>query len=147
MEPLISEVKEYLRYTWLQDFAICRYDVASAIQSYGTFMQALVPIDNPYYKYIHKERILYDLFMDDQILAFRYDPKEDSETFYSDNSFDEDSSEAKSFINGVRIMDDYDFRELLMANEYTGGYWDPDIHWIVSRSLLKERKRRLVLKN
>lgn len=135
-----------MQHTWMQDpnFAsMTEEDVKSAMEPYDTFMKALVPADTPFEQYIHRERMLYDLHDQDAIVVFRYDPRDesdtdsDSSTCYSEAEYDDDSSEALSFINNVRIMDEGDFRDQLAANEFVGGYWDPAIHWVLSKARLR----------
>jgi hypothetical protein len=144
MNTLYEEAFAYSKHTWMSDpeFAsITEEDVQNAMEPYDEFMGALVPEDTPFEKYIHRERILYDLHNNDELLVFRYDPRDesdsDSSTCYSESEYDESSSEALSFINNVRIMDEGDFRDQLAANEFVGGYWDPAIHWVLSKARLR----------
>ncbi len=146
MEKLATEVYEYLKLTWLEEddlqfAAMC--DVYAAIQNYGVYMKKIVPKDacNPHYKkYIHKERILYDQHMNDEIMCFLYEIKDDdsdeTDSMYSEAELETDS-EPTEFIGGFKVMDDYDYREQLTANEFTGGYWDPKIHWVISKKFLR----------
>ncbi len=139
MDTLYQEALDYIR---------CNYEhlqpsldtIQQAIRPYDEFMRTLVPSKLPFAKYIHKERIVYDLFMDDKILVFRYDARDDdSHSLYSNNTYDDDSDEALTFVNGVRIMDESDFREQLTANEFTGGYWEPALHWVLELKELEHR--------
>jgi hypothetical protein len=131
MDVLCQEAFDYIRYNY-KTIHPSREAIQKAIQPYDEFMVALVPPRLPFAKYIHRERILYDLFMKDEILVFRYDAHDDdSVSLYSNNTYDDESDEALSFVNGVRIMDETDFREQLTANEFTGGYWDPELHWVL----------------
>jgi hypothetical protein len=135
MDALYQEAFDYIRYN-SKDAPPSLEAIQKAMKPYDEFMAALVPSKLPFAKYIHKERILYDLFMKDEILVFRYDARDDdSVSLYSNNTYDDTSDEALSFVNGVRIMDETDFREQLMANEFTGGYWEPELHWVL---VLKE---------
>ena len=144
MEHLYTEAFAYLKHTWAIADAteMC---VAAAIQPYSEFLETLVPQGTPYAKYIHKERMLYDQFMNDEILVFQYDAEDDDlESFYSESELSDDiSSETKSFINDVRLMDESDFREQITANEFTGGYWIPQHHWVLSKKVLHNVITRL----
>jgi hypothetical protein len=143
MEQLSQEAADYCKYVW-KDICYNNYfneDVVSkSIVNYGDFLKTLVPKDTPFANYIHVQRIVYDMFMDDKILIFRFDPKDpdltEVESFYSTNEFDDDSSEALTFVNGVRLMDESELREQITANEFTGGYWDPAIHWVLPKKKL-----------
>jgi hypothetical protein len=144
MNTLYEEAFAYMKHTWMEasDFAsMTEEDVKSAMEPYDEFMESLVPSDTPFEQYIHRERMLYDLHDRDTIVVFRYDPRDesdsDSSTCYSESEYDDDSSEALSFINNVRIMDEGDFRDQLAANEFVGGYWDPAIHWVLSKDRLR----------
>ena len=144
MNTLIEEAFAYMKHTWMNtsEFAtLTESDIQHAIESYDIFVRSLVPNTTPFGKYIHRERMLYDLHDQDEIIVFRYDPTNDSDsdssTCYSESEYDESSSEALSFINNVRIMDEGDFRDQIMANEFTGGYWDPSIHWVLSKARLR----------
>ncbi len=146
MNTLVEEAFAYLKHTWMKEpeFAsITESDVQHSLEAYDEFMGSLVPEDTPFERYIHRERMLYDLHNDDELLVFRFDPRDESEsdsdssTCYSESEYDESSSEALSFINNVRIMDEGDFRDQIMANEFTGGYWDPAIHWVLCKARLR----------
>ena len=135
-----------MKHTWMKEteFAtLTEADIEHAMEPYDSFMGDLVPDDTPFERYIHRERMLYDLHDQDEVLVFRYDPGDesdsdsDTQTCYSESEYDELSSEALSFINNVRIMDEGDFRDQIMANEFTGGYWDPAIHWVLSKARLR----------
>lgn len=137
MDILYNEAREYLKYTW--NVTATDQQLKKAIGRYDTFLESLVPLNTPFAKYIHKERIMYDLFMDDEIIVFCYDIRDDdAESFYSNNTFDDHSSQSSKFMNGIRTMDEADFREQLAANEFVGGYWDPQIHWVLSKKKLLE---------
>jgi hypothetical protein len=141
MEQLYQEAADYCKLIWRK---MCQNDyfnekvVEKSAMNYGDFLDTLVPKDQPFAKYVHVQRIVYDMFMNDEILIFRYDPKDpdltEVESFYSTNTFDDDSSDALTFVNGVRLMDEYDLREQILANEFTGGYWDKTIHWVVQKN-------------
>lgn len=144
MNTLYEEAFAYMKHTWMNEpeFAeLTEADIQHAMEPYDEFMGDLVPNDTPFEKYIHRERMLYELHDRDEIVVFRYDPRDesdsDSSTCYSDSEYDDDSSEALSFINNVRIMDEGDFRDQLAANEFVGGYWDPAIHWVLSKARLR----------
>ena len=141
MEPLYQEATDYCKMVWKtlsHSKQLSTQIIEKAIINYGDFLDSLIPKDEPFAKYIHVQRIIYDMFMNDEILIFRYDPKDpdltEVESFYSTNTYDDDSSEALTFINGVRLMDEYDLREQITANEFTGGYWDPAIHWVIQKN-------------
>jgi hypothetical protein len=136
MDVLFAEAKEYLKYTW--NIEANDQQLEKAINRYDNYLATLVPSNTPFAKYIHKERILYDLFMDDEIIVFCYDPTadDDAESFYSNNTYDDHSSQSAKFMNGVRTMDETDFREQLSANEFVGGYWEPHMHWVLSKKML-----------
>lgn len=141
MDTLYNEAFAYFNYTWSENphfKNVTKENIIEAILPYSLYLKNLVPSNTPYSKYIHKERMLYDLFMDDEILVFRYDAYEDdAESFYSESELSDDtSSETKSFINGVRLLDESDFREQITANEFTGGYWIPEHHWVLSKKTL-----------
>ena len=151
MDHLYTEAFAYLKHTWFENqhkkynkfVGATEESVAAAIQPYADFLETLVPQGTPYAKYIHKERMLYDLFMNDEVMVFRYDA-EDDESFYSESELSDDiSSETKSFINDVRLMDESDFREQITANEFTGGYWTPHHHWVLSKTALHNVITRL----
>lgn len=143
MDTLTFEAKEYTLAMW--SLVATQKQIEQAIQRYDDYYEALVPANTPYTKYIHKERMLYDLFMDDEIIVFRYDPNEDddAESFYSDNTFDDHSSQTSKFMNGVRTMDESDFRDQLAANEFVGGYWEPQMHWVLPKKALLEALKNL----
>lgn len=154
MEQLNREIADYCKLVWKKACASDKFNesiIEKTVINYGDFIGTLVPKDSPYAKYVHVQRIVYDMYMNNEILVFCFDPNDpdltEIESFYSTNEFDDDSSDALSFINGVRMMDEYDFREQINANEFTGGYWDPAIHWVVLRksiiNLLPKKIKRL----
>jgi hypothetical protein len=154
MDQLNREIADYCKLVWKKACSSEKFNesiIEKVVINYGDFIGSLVPKDSPYAKYVHVQRILYDMYMNNELLVFCFDPKDpdltEIESFYSTNEFDDDSSDALSFINGVRMMDEYDFREQINANEFTGGYWDPAIHWVVLRksivNLLPKKIKRL----
>lgn len=146
MRKLATEVFEYVQITWAEEepsFKNVSVDLLkSVIQPYADFYRELIPDGTPesLKPYIHRERMLYDLYQDDKIMVFRYDPADDSdddaESFYSNSELEEDEEKVKNFVNGILMLDEYYFREQLTANEFTGGYWDADHHWVLSRDKL-----------
>jgi hypothetical protein len=146
MLKLATEAHEYLEITWAEDEPIFKNVTVdllkSVIQPYGDFYESLIPEGVPaaVKPYIHKERMLYDMYQNDKIMIFRYDPADDSddddESFYSNSELEEDEEKVKNFVNGILLLDDYYFREQLTANEFTGGYWESDHHWVLSRDTL-----------
>lgn len=143
MDVLTFEAKEYVLAMW--NLVATQPQIEGAIQRYDDYLDSLVPDNTPLAKYIHKERILYDLFMNDAIIVFRYDPNEDDdrESFYSDNTFDDYSSQTSKFMNGIRTMDESDFRNQLGANEFVGGYWEPHMHWVLPKKALLEAMKNI----
>lgn len=145
MDILTLEAKEYVLAMW--NLVATQPQIERAIQRYDDYLETLVPANTPsaIAKYIHKERMLYDLFMNDEIIVFRYDPNEDddAESFYSDNTFDDHSSQTSKFMNGVRTMDESDFRDQLGANEFVGGYWEPHMHWVLTKRALEESMKNM----
>ena len=144
MNTLYEEAFGYMKHTWMNESEfeyMTEADINSTMEPYDEFMESLVPANTPFEPYIHRERMLYKLHDQDRIVVFRYDPRDesdsDSSTCYSKSEYDDDSSEALSFINNVRIMDEGDFRDQLAANEFVGGYWDPAIHWVLSKDRLR----------
>ena len=82
-------------------------------------------------KYVNVEKMVYDEYQKEKILVFRFDPQNDREEFFDEEDELEDAEHTCGFINGVKLLDDYDIREQITANEFTGGYWDPELHWIL----------------
>ena len=150
METLANEIHEYLKLSWYEepefaDVHVTMFDIMDVVQNYGNYMKKIIPANactQAYRKYIHKERILYDQYHNDEIACFLYEVKEedstDTDSMYSESEL-ETNSEPESFINGFKIMDEYDFREQIAANAHTGGYWDPAIHWVVSKQRLLDQ--------
>ena len=149
MYSLIDTASQFLKYTWQQDdqfMDVTPENIMDSIINYGQYLKDMIPKKTPLGKYIHKERMIFDLFMNDEIIVFCYDPKDEDpsevESFYSNNTYGECTSEARTFVDDVRILDEFDYREQLIANEYTGGYWDPAIHWVLDKKrLLKAIKK------
>lgn len=144
MEDLIEFAYEMLRSSWMTDkgfHGLTKKHIKECLIPQDIFLKKLIPKNTPFAKQIHKERILYDLFMDDAILVFRQDDG-DTESFYSNSEQDESSADTGSFLNGTRILNESDQREQLSANEFTGGQWEPADHWV----LVKEDLRKEVQK-
>jgi len=97
-------------------------------------------------KYINRERMVYDDYQNGNIMVIRYDPKDHTnqpnEEFFSDSEVPP-ADKNSGFINGLRLMDDYDFREQLTANEFTGGYWEPQWHWVVDLEGVEEMLEKM----
>jgi hypothetical protein len=128
METLYSEILEYLTiYDPEKNLTID--DVKKSVKNYGDFVKTLIPASVPktLHKYINIPHIIYDMYQDNKILIFRY--KEADIDSISSEEY-EAPEHTVGFINGVKILDDMDIREQIVANEYTGGYWDERIHWI-----------------
>jgi len=135
MEPLYLEIIEYLK-TYINDLTLINSltvdTVKPYIHNYGTYVDKLIPNSVPlhFYKYINIPHIIHDMYTNGDILIFCFDPNEDNETLYSESETNE-SEHTKGFINGVKLLDDFDTREQITANEYSGGYWNAEIHWVV----------------
>jgi hypothetical protein len=141
MNNLIHEATLYLQCEW-EELNLKPKHVKIALHRLDAFYDELIPKDTvPSHleKYIHKERMIYDMFMNGEIVVFNYDPegKDGNESFYSEGDELEDVPEDFQLVNGVKIMDESDYRELLLANEFTGGYWSPEFNWVVQKSTLK----------
>ena len=141
MNNLIHEATLYLQCEW-EELNLKPKHVKIALQRLDTFYEDLVPkgtVPSHLEKYIHKERMIYDMFMKGEIVTFNYDPdgKDGNESFYSEGDELEEVPEEFQLVNGVKIMDESDYRELLLANEFTGGYWSPEFNWVVKKSILK----------
>jgi hypothetical protein len=148
MDRLYDEAAEYIRYEW-KDLAsnLKLHHLREAIEPYADYYEALVPstFPEPLKPYLHRERMLYDKYMSGDLLVFCFDPKDDDElSLYSNNSLDDEELEKNetNFVNGVKVLDEFDFREQISANEFTGGYWDPEIHWVLQKKRLEEIMRR-----
>lgn len=146
LDKLAAEALEYVELMWHQKHRVYKNTTVDilkrVIQPYAEFYESLIPDGTPesIRPYIHRERILYDLFQDDKLMVFRYDPADDSdddaESFYSNSELEEDEEKTKHFVNGILLLDEYYYREQLSANEFTGGYWEPGHHWVLSREKL-----------
>lgn len=89
-------------------------------------------------KYINVEKMVYDEYQNEKILIFRFDPVNDREEFFESDDELEEPDHVCGFINGVKLLDDFDIREQITANEFTGGYWDPEIHWVLDILKIKD---------
>ena len=147
MEILTNEAFEYVNLMWKPQ-TLTHELIQAHMKPYNEFLESLIPdtVPEPFRKYIHKERLVYDLYMADQILIFRFDPKDftdETDSFYSNSELEEDEAAIANFVNGVRLMDEFDYREQLSANEFTGGYWDPDHHWVLlKRNFVASKMRK-----
>ncbi len=145
MDKLATEALEYVQITWADEkpiFSSTTTELLSrVIQPYGDFYKSLLDdVPEALKPYMHRERMLFDMFQNDSIMVFRYDPADDSdddaESFYSNSELEEDEEKVRHFVNGIRLLDEYYFREQLSANEFTGGYWEHSHHWVLSRDKL-----------
>jgi len=140
MNSLIHEATLYLQCEW-EDLNFKPKHIKLALERFDSFCMNLVPTSVPSHlvKYIHVERMIYDMFMNGEIVVFNYDPegKDGNESFYSEGDELEDVPEEFQLVNGVKIMDESDYRELLLANEFTGGYWSGEFNWVVTKTKLK----------
>ena len=103
----------------------------SLLEKFGTIPLSLR-------KYINVEKMVYDEYQNEKILVFRFDPQNDREEFFDDEDELEDADHVCGFINGVKLLDDFDIREQITANEFTGGYWDPELHWVLDIPKIRE---------
>jgi hypothetical protein len=127
MEHLYTEVVDYLK----DDFNKLSLDsVAAHVHNYGDYISTLMKVPKQMYRYINIPLMIHDKYINGEILVFIYDPNDDNGTLYSESETIEPES-TKGFINGVKLLDEYDIREQLTANIYTGGYWDPKIYWVL----------------
>ena len=97
-------------------------------------------------KYVNVEKMVYDEYQKEKILVFRFDPQDNREEFFSDDEELEEPDHTCGFINGVKLLDDYDIREQITANEFTGGYWDPELHWILDIPQIRRLAREETIK-
>lgn len=144
---LVEEAYDFISAVWDDDPKfkhLAEKHIEAAIIPYDKFLSQLVGASQPNAKYIHKERILYDLFKNDKVHVFRYNPRYDDDDAASENTslysyaeYMETSTEALSFINGVRVMNEQDYVAQLSANEFVGGYWEPELHWVITRKALR----------
>lgn len=144
MRALLQEAATYISLDWgefLDD--IKPSHVAKAVVRYDKFLEELVnknEIPSKLMKYINRELMVYDMYMADEILVFCYDPKDEEdggESFASAAEYADEHYDETNFVNGVKVLDEYDFREQITANKFTGGYWEPKIHWVVRKKDLK----------
>lgn len=141
MNPLFHEAATYISLEW-DEFSskLKPTHIRKAVLPYSNYLESLVPKDDvsdALRPYVNRELILYEKYMNDEIQVFVYDPKDGNESFFSDSELD-DSMDDYTFINGVKVCDEYDFREQITANRFTGGYWDPKIHWVIEKKRLQE---------
>jgi hypothetical protein len=141
MNNLIHEATLYLQCEW-EELNLKPKHVKKSLQRLDSFYEELLPkgkVPPHLEKYVHIERMIYDMYMEGEIVTFNYDPegKDGNESFYSEGDELEDVPEEFQLVNGVKIMDESDYRELLLANEFTGGYWSPEFNWVVSKAKLK----------
>jgi hypothetical protein len=131
MDSLYSEVEEYLK-IYYPTTTFSRYSIVSSIKNYAAYTKTLIPDSTPVTirKYINIPQMINHLYSDQKILVFRFNPDDDNESCRSESELSE-PAHTQGFINGVKLLDDTDIREQITANEYTGGFWDPKIHWIL----------------
>jgi hypothetical protein len=149
---LVEEAYDFVMAQWGDEARfknVTKNHIPHAILSYDKFMSQLVAMSQPNAKYIHKERILYDLFKNNKIMVLRYNPKYDdldaiseNTSLYSYAEYMEDSTEAMTFINGVRVMEEQDYVAQLSANEFVGGYWEPEFHWVITVKSLRAAMKK-----
>lgn len=133
MEQLYSEIREYLLLREdLEGQNINSINLEVFVQNYDSFLETLVPLSVPLHmrKYINTAHMIFDLYQDEEIEVFRFDPIDETETIGSSSDLSE-PDHTQGFINGVKLLDDYDIREQITANEFTGGFWDGRIHWVL----------------
>ena len=131
MDILYSEINEYLKEIY-PEVKITMDKIRKYTIPYTIFTKSLIPKSVPenIVKYINIPYMIDDLYQNNDILVFRFDKSDDDDTFISIAEYDEPEHTA-GFINGVKILDETDIREQITANEYTGGYWDEEIHWVL----------------
>ncbi len=140
MRSLIQEAITYIELEW-SEFTnkLKPSHIRNTVIRYDNYLKNLVDKDTTpkhLHKYIHREKMLYDQYMADEILVFCYDPKDeedDNESFSSVAEYEDSHPDEHNFVNGVKVLDEYDFREQITANEFTGGYWDGTIHWVIRK--------------
>lgn len=141
MNPLFQEAADYIMAEWDEFTNLKPHHIQKAIQPYEEYLQTLIPhtsVRNDLLPYINRELMVYDKYMNDEIQVFVYDPRDDTASFFSHSEFEDSSEESTEFVNGVKVRDEYDFREQITANRFTGGYWDPEIHWVIEKRRLQE---------
>jgi len=139
MDTLYTEVNEYLK-IFLSNDKMDKKSIIPTITNYGDYIQGLMPpaLPTTLYKYINIPLMIHDLHEEGKILVFCFSPSEDNDTIYSDIDYDQ-AEHTQGFINGVKLLDDSDIREQITANNYTGGFWDERIHWVVDLKALEEK--------
>jgi len=138
MDILYAEVHDYLK-VYLPDNNLTLDSVIPLVNNYSDYTKKLIPDSAPnnLHKYINIPLMIHDLHQDGDILIFCFDAHDDDESIYSDIDYDL-PEHTQGFINGVKMLDESDIREQITANEYTGGYWDERIHWVVDLKKLTE---------
>jgi len=137
MDTLYTEIYGYLK-TYLPNTTLTEEAIIPLVSNYGDYIKTIIPRTVPHtlYKYINIPLMIHDLHEDGHILIFCFSLHEDNDTISSNIEYDL-PEHTQGFINGVKMLDEYDIREQITANQYTGGYWDERIHWIVDlRSFL-----------
>lgn len=131
MNFLHNEILEYIKELYA-DSNITLSDIQNSTISYTKFTNGLIPdtIPKDMVKYLNIPHMVHDLYSNEHILVFRCNTNDDNDTFISTADYDE-PEHTMGFINGVKLLDDFEIREQITANEYTGGYWDEMIHWIL----------------
>lgn len=138
MNTLVCEATEYVHLSWDEFKTVKRKDVRKVIEPYGPFLDSLIPAETPksVQKYINREAMVYDMHSNDELLVLCYDPKDDdTESYFSDSELED--LDLDDWVNGVKMRDDFELREQVSANQFTGGYLDPSIHWVIRRSALR----------
>ena len=134
MEVLYNEVHEYLQ---LKDDvelgSLTVLDLREYVQNYGDFLTTLIPDSVPkhMHTYINTAQMVCDMYQNEEIEIFRFDPNDDTNSIGSCAEYSEPDY-IYGFINGVKLLDEYDIREQITANKYTGGFWDTQIHWVLN---------------
>ncbi len=149
MENFYKEVRNYLRYGAMDSLPLnpkklTLKRLSKAIVKYEDYCNSLIPEETPKQirPYINIPRIIYDLYMEDKILVFVYDhdkKDDDAMSFMSDSELSDDDEFVLQFVEGVKLLDEYDVREQITANNITGGFWDPKIHWVFDKRKLMEK--------
>jgi hypothetical protein len=142
MNTLFGEAADYIRYEWTEfEETLKPHHIRKAVVPYAEYLKALTPaekVSDELLRYINKPLMLYDKYINNEIQVFLYDPKDDNASFFSDSELDDATEDELDFVNGVKVCDEFDFREQITANKFTGGFWDPEIHWVVERKRLKK---------
>jgi len=131
MDILFNEVEEYLK-IYYPNKKFTKKSIASHIKNYEVYTNSLIPDSIPISirKYINIPQMINDLYIDEFILVFRFDPSDGNDSCRSESDLSE-PEHTQGFINGVKLLDDMDMREQITANNYTGGFWDENIHWVL----------------